>query len=253
MRKMSSNGKGTKDPWLSTLSKEPDPVFGGLYFVWRRLQHGQEKVIRWGNARERFGGLRPQTGHDHRCSLELFALHSMIEMRPYGRMDEALAMGSFRVHDVPEGVAQEDKAAFLKTDKDDLHEYMLFLDLCSSLPMPVVKELQRHYLIQHALDNPKCFPADARKVMRKLKEENLHEVLFFQGIQNMDYILYAYEGYRERKVHGLLKEVVTDQFKGLESIARRLPGFREAVWTKERSDYFKSFLIKDTSHSLREN
>ncbi len=248
MKKRNGRSNGA-DPWLSTLQIGPDPTFGGLYYLWRRVQHGPEKIIRWKAARKRISGLRPQSLYAHQVSIKFFARNAIVEMRPYVKMDESLAMGCVDVHDTPEGVRGEDKPAYLKTALDDLAEYETFMELCGGLSTPAWRTFQRQYLLQHALDNPRCFPKDARRVMHELKRNHLNEALFFQGVQMVDYILFGLEGYRERKKPDLVAELATAYRQPLEKIARRLPGFREVVWTKERADFFSSFIGK--SHRFK--
>ena len=122
------------------------------------------------------------------------------------------------------------------------------MTLYEPLGTAVWRELQRGFLLQLCLRNPACFPEDAGCVMTDLAEHRRNEALFFDGVQRLDYLYYAYECYVERGITRILKEVVEKQIKNLDTIAAELPGFEEVVWTLRLRDYFQGFVDRHPAH-----
>jgi len=221
----------------------PNGPFGYSFFVWRRLQHGQEKIERFNKYFPRFGHLiHHQTGHEHQCSVTFSVDYWMILMRPYVRLDELLLSRDFRSHDISEGITGEDKPGVTKTDKDDRREYLVFEKLMKPLGNEYWKEAQRAFLLQFCLKNPECFPEDARVVMADLAAGNREEALFREGIQEFDYFYSAYEFWVESGVHEILYDVARHYMESLDAIAAELNGFKEVVWTPERRAFFVEFI-----------
>jgi len=218
-------------------------VLGHTYVVWRKLQHGQEKVIRFAEHHKRFDGqLRKQNGHEHCVAVNYLARETMIGMREYTPLDELMLTWSFKFHDEGEGILGYEVIAPIKTDEDDLKEYLAFEALYSKLDRRMWEDAQRCFLLQFALKNPKNFPAEARKVMGNLAHRYKNEALFFQGVQYVDYLFYGYECYHERGVREVLEDVTLSSFTHIESIASELFGFDKVLWTPERRAYFAQFL-----------
>ncbi|MGC9605422.1 MAG: hypothetical protein ABSF56_01545 [Minisyncoccia bacterium] len=167
-------------------------------------------------------------------------------MRPYCRLDELLLSRCVSHHDEPEGIRIIDLPADIKTDEDDLKEYLVFRRLCGPLGVAVWRELERSFLLQFCLRNPACFPEEARLVMTDLAEHRRNEALFFDGVQRLDYMYYAYECYVEHDIIRILVEVARNQIVELDAIAAELPGFDKVVWTLNLRDYFKGFV--DLNH-----
>ncbi|HEY4503612.1 MAG TPA: hypothetical protein VJJ28_00680 [Candidatus Paceibacterota bacterium] len=225
--------------------KNEGNILGYTYNLWRRLQSGQEKVIRFGKYHERFAGqIREQNGYEHQCSVLFLFTYFLIHIRPYIKLDELLLTRCASIHDVAEGISGIDLPAPSKTDNDDLKEYHIFTRLYRPLGKEMWDEMQRAFLLQFALKNPSCFPPEARRVMEDLSAKNCHEALFFDGIQRFDYLYYAYECKQERGISTLVKEVTENQFHLLENIAKELPGFSKVVWTTKVRNYFRAFLSK---------
>lgn len=223
--------------------KTNDNIFGSTYGLWRRLQDGQEKIIRFGSYHKRFKNqIRKQNGHEHQCSVMFLFYYFLIQIRPYVKLDELLLTRCANIHDVPEGISGIDTPAPTKKDEDDLGEYIIFRRLYKPLGRKVWIEMQRAFLLQFALKNPSCFPAEARRVMKESQEKNYYEALFFDGVQRMDYLYYAYECYQECGISILMREVTQNQFHILEDIAYKLPGFSQIVWTPKVRRYFKTFI-----------
>ncbi len=217
-------------------------IFGPSYVAWRKLQHGQEEIIRFGKYREHFEGvMRHQNGHEHRCSVSFLFQVMMARIRPYCALDELLLTRCINHHDEPEGISKTDLPANLKTDLDDLNEYYIFERLYEPIGDVFWKEMRRAFLLQFCLKNPPCFPADAKRVMEELARHNRDEALFFDGVQRLDYMYYALECFHERGIVRILKEVSEHQIDALDRIAKELRGFGKVVWTPEMSDYFRTF------------
>ena len=214
-------------------------ILGPTFDVWSRLQHGQEKIIRFGIYHKRFPHvLRKQNGHEHRCSVGFLFMESMIKIRPFIKLDELLLTRCIELHDVPEGITGIDLPSPNKKDCNDLQEYMVFKELYKPLGRDVWTEARRCFLLQFAVANPKCFPEEARLVMQELYEKHFHEALFFDGVQRLDYLYYAYEGFAVHGNETILNEVSSNQFDRLERISKLLPGFRRVIWTNERRNFF---------------
>jgi len=217
-------------------------IFEHPYHVWRQLQHGQEKIIRWSVWLEKYPKeIREQNGHEHRCSVGFLFTHSLIKIRPYLKLDELLLSRAIDLHDVPEGILGVDTPAPFKKDENDRDEYLAFEQLFKPLGEETWKELQRCFLLQFALENPVCFPDDARAVMDDIQKIHRNEALFFQGVQSVDYMYYCFECYHERGINDLLVEICPRQVPKLEKIASELPGFKEVVWTPQVKDFFVKF------------
>jgi len=215
-----------------------DPIFP----VWFALQHGQEKIVRFGPFHDEFPHkLRKQNGHEHRCSVGFLFMVAMIKIRSYVLLDELLLTRCIELHDVPEGITGIDRPSPSKKAKHDLHEYLVFRDLYKPLGREIWLEARRCYLLQFALTRPTCFPHDARKVMDELHAKNYHEASFFDGVQRLDYLYYAYECHRKHRVTAVIKDVSRNHFVHLEQIAKSLPGFRQTIWTYELSQFFGKF------------
>jgi hypothetical protein len=229
----------------SAVKSKMDKPFQRTYGVWLKLQSGQENVIRWGpflNSPKIGRRIRRQNGHEHRCSVVFLAIRWLIAIRPYVTLDELLVTWCFENHDVPEGISGIDTPAPLKTDSDDLKEYLIFQELCRPLGKSEWLELERSFLLQFAIENPSCFPAHARKVMDALAKEKRNEALFFDGVQRFDYLHYALECLVERNVPDVLATISPRQCEKLDSIAKELPGFSEVIWIPRRAKFFRKLI-----------
>ena len=225
---------------LLTLDK--DRTLGPAFRPWFMLQSrpGQEKIIRFGQYVEEFGPrIREQDGHEHRASVSFLFTYAMMKLRKHVALDEGLLLRCINHHDEPEGIIGKDVIAPTKTDKDDLEEYLAFESIYSELGDDVWPELQRAFLLQFCLTNPACFPDDARTIMGALAKEKRNEALFFDGVQRIDYLYYAYECHL-RGVHKILHGVAVRQVEKLDRIAQELPGFQKELWTARVSLFFKT-------------
>jgi hypothetical protein len=233
VKNVARNGDGSRDG---------NGVLGHPFPVWRMLQDGQEKVIRWSMYRERFPGrLREQNGHEHRASIGFLSACYLVCMRPYVCLDELLLTWSVEVHDVSEGILRIDIPSTRKRAENDLSEYVAFRKYYEPLGKAVWSEMRRAFLLQFALDNPPCFPREARTIMRELAKTKRREALFFDGLQRLDYLFYAYECHVERGVTGVLTEVTRNQYSKLNAVADELPGFGSVVWTPSMRKFFGRF------------
>lgn len=235
------NGSATDMALNSHLENNDRPVLGLSFEIWLKLQGGQEKITRFGGYLPRYGQvMRHQNGHEHRCSVCFLFTEMMIRMRPFCELDELMLTRCINHHDEPEGIIGVDVLAPKKKDEDDLREYLVFEELYKGLGEEVWKELQRSFLLQFCIANPACFPEDARAVMSDLAVNRRYEALFFDAVQRLDYLYYAYECYT-RGLDRVLHEVAQTQIDKIEAIAPQLPGFDAAVWTEERAGFFKQF------------
>jgi hypothetical protein len=236
-----SNGHNGTASEGRTLEADMSLAIGPSFHLWLSLQSGQEQITRFSGYIEKFGErMRHQNGHEHRCSVCSLFTYYMIRIRPHCILDELLLTRCINHHDEPEGILKIDVLAPKKTDLDDLREYEVFEKMYRPLGDDVWMELQKAFLLQFCLTNPKCFPPDARDVMSNLAKHCRHEALFFDGVQRLDYLYYAYECYR-RGLHSILQEVAYGQLKKIELVAAELPGFSEAVWTREVAGFFYYF------------
>lgn len=222
-------------------------VLGHAYHVWRRLQHGQELITRFNKYHARFPEkLRKQNGHEHCCSVGFLFDYYLVQIARYEPLDELLLIRCIKIHDVPEGISGIDKAAPDKKALDDLDEYLIFEKLYKPLGEVIWKEMQKAFLLQFALENPKCFPGDAQEVMSWLTMCKRKEALFFDGVQRLDYLYFAYECWKERRNKTLISEVSHGHTAKLDAVARELPGFEKVVWTPEVRKFFTEFNKQNT-------
>lgn len=222
-------------------------VLQPAFAVWLKLQSGPEMIIRFGDYvnNPAFGArIRHQNGHEHCCSVGFLSDFYLIKIRKICQLDEALIGRCFRVHDIPEGIIELDVAAPIKTDQDDLREYLTFESLMKPLGSQMWAEQQKAFLLQFCLKNPACFPKDARKIMSKLARTKKNEALFFDGVQRLDYVFYAYECHANHDATMVLEEVLGDQFPKLENIRKQFPEFGKVAWTAQKRKFFSQFLKK---------
>lgn len=217
--------------------------------VWLTLQGGtnhkgddrpnQNKIIRFNRFLSKLGHrMRLQNGYDHRASVQAVATECMIDMSSYVRLDQLLITRAFNHHDEPEGILGVDHPATEKKDVHDLEDYVIFEKLYRSMSAKVWAALQEAFLLQFCLTNPSCFPDDARQVMAWLARDHRHDALFFQAIQQYDYLLYGYDQLVNRGIVEIINEVSRNQMGSLDAMREELPGFREVVWTPERRKIF---------------
>ena len=227
-------------------AKKDNNILGHTYSVWRRLQYGQEKILRFAQSRkESKKKLRVQNGHEHCVSVSLLSTDTMIRLRPYVKLDELMLTRAFELHDKAEGLIGSEVLAPVKKDENDLEEYIDFEKVYKNLSTLVWKEAQRCFLLQFVLTNPKCFPTDARKVMSGLARSHYNEALFFQGVQHIDYLFYAYECFCDHGEKMVIKEVMKHSIAMLERVSDELPGFNKILWTPKIKNYFTKMVTND--------
>ncbi len=219
-------------------------ILGHTYIVWLKLQKGQEKILRFAKHRKEFREqIRAQNGHEHCVSVNHLATETMIRMRRYGALlDELILTRAWELHDKSEGILGYEVIAPNKKDEDDLREYLAFERVYKKLGKRVWPEYQRCFLLQFALKNPSCFPQEARDVMADLARRYRNEALFFQGVQYVDYLFYAYECFREYGICEVIEDITRNSFVHIDAISSELIGFDKVLWTPRRRKYFAQFL-----------
>ncbi len=195
------------------MSNYPNLLTQRLLKIWE-LQSKFPKIIRWSSSIEQPGGeiLRRQTCTKHVLSVE-FTARFVIDV--YTNLtkvmiDREFLLDAFHFHDYGEPLKGRDVVATIKKDTDDRDEYLAFMDFIKDLPEPILLNYQRAFLLQFCLDDPDCFPDEAREIMAELKKEKYQEAILFKFIENLDYLLYAIEQYQEQGYTPILISVLTN-------------------------------------------
>ena len=233
----------TPDPIISFQVKHvpigDSGILGSSWHRWLRSQFGQNEVIRWKLWREAYPVLRRQTLAEHIFSICCLADEKLRAMERAGCvLDRDIIITCVREHDVGEQLLGVDVPATKKSDLDDLREYLAYREVHEPFGEPEWSRLQQAFLLQSCLKNPGCFPEDTRAIMAELARTHRQEALFFRGIEVLDYLYYAYEGWTNQGIEEILGSVSRRQMPELDKIAMELPAFGQAIWTPDVREVF---------------
>ncbi len=186
------------------MSRYPNLETKRILEIWQ-IQSEFSKITRWKTSLEKPGGenLRRQTCTEHVLSVELAArIITDTYVSITGKeVDRALILDAFHFHDYGEPLKGRDLSALTKKDTDDLDEYLAFMDFIVNQREPLFSNYQRAFLLQFCLENPECFPPEAREIMTDLRKNKHLEAVMFKFIEKMDYVLYAIEQYEKKWRH----------------------------------------------------
>lgn len=219
-----------------------------LLDVWRSGQVGLPTVPRWSKydkPDDPHGGVRSQNSLQHSYSIILLGrlvLEALRAERVY--LDGELLLTTLHLHDHGEGELGQDTLYIDKTDDQDLREYLAFVKRFEKLPPSTFTSLEIAFLLQFAAKNPAVFPDHARTVMRTIVGAYAGEMLAFDFVERLDYVLYALEQFRDRGNRRILVQVLRHQLPKLERLAEQLPAIRKTLWTPETHDTCLAFLAE---------
>lgn len=216
----------------------------GIIDVWKSGQISLPGVIRWSkySNTEKDGGARVQNSLQHSYSLTILGRVITHKLKPYVSIDESLLMTALLVHDHGEGEIQKDTLYIDKTVKGDVDEYIAFQKRYGSLGVDLYAEFERAFLLQFALKDSSAFPVSARDIMKDISSQNRNECLMFDGVERIDYLLYAVEQYMDRSNEKILVQTLRHQVSHLDRLAGELTGFGEAIWTQDLRKSLQDFL-----------
>ncbi|HEX9608627.1 MAG TPA: hypothetical protein VGA06_00225 [Candidatus Paceibacterota bacterium] len=226
--------------------------------TWVNFPPVERKLVhRWQGHPACEYGYRLQSNDDHRRELqELFKgfLHWLSRERKPVFLDVTLLAHAVKHHDDGEDFLGDDVLYVNKTGERDLLEYQAFKSVVE--PHLVTSDwalLHRAFLLQFVrkYHSSTLFPSDAVLIMKDLSEMRWNEVLTFDCLERIDYLLYADEQERVLKNPHFICEVFPNQEPKLEDIFRLAPwlkGFYESFSIHEK---FQKILREHGSLSVR--
>lgn len=231
--------------------------FRSLIEAWRQPQQGLPGVIRWGKYYRgdgSFPGVRKQDSLQHSHSISVLGIPFMHELWMHHFFDLLLVHQALLIHDVGEGITNEDHAYLDKNPSHDVAEYIAFHDLYFGAWGEIgFARLERAFLLQFALKgNHELFPDRARGVLAFLRDNYAREARVFDAIERLDYLFYALEQHifcpsdasaeiREICARGLV-QTLRNQIPALNRLASELPGLAEVIWSSEIVAELREFL-----------
>jgi len=226
----------------NNLKDETDRIWLGISDVWLTTQVILQGVYRWGRFKRI--KIRPQNDLQHSYSVTILAAIFLEKISKYHlNLDKELILKSFLVHDHGEGELKRDYCVGAKKPIHDVEEYIAFNKRYGQLEAAVYSSLEHAYLLQHAtLEDRTLFPSMAQEILGYLFLNKYQEALCFTAIQTWDYLLYALEQNRNNPGLIILPEVAKNQIPVMNDLAKKLPGFREEIWTDEIASLFNKIL-----------
>lgn len=193
---------------------------------------------------------REQNTLGHSYTISLLGNHFVKLLRPYVELDADLLLTALLIHDFGEAVrsaAGEDVLWHNKRSERDLEEYEIFLENFSDIKPEIFREYERAFLLQFAEERKdiSCFPDRAKKIVAALRKDHPHEIMAFRAVEYWDYVLYAVAHYMEKENPLLLLKILNDHVDILDDISRRLPGFKEEIWTDEIRAWCTHFIAEN--------
>ncbi len=226
---------------MKEIHRTTDSFWPGVSDIWLTTQTILTDVYRW--SRYNRSPIRLQNDLQHSYSVTILAKVMMEMISPYHPgLDKELILSAFLVHDHGEGELKRDICYGDKADHEDVKEYLAFRTRYEQLDTNVFSSLERAYLLQHCLKDRSDFPEQAATVMSELKKYKYFEALTFGAIEIWDYLLYAMEQDREGRDPVILHQVTGNHIQQLETLAEKLPGFRETIWTEKVAAHFADLL-----------
>lgn len=216
---------------MDSLEKATSSSWPGIPKILEESQIILNNVYRWGIYGDT---VRQQNDLQHSYSISILASIFMAKISLYNRpIDRALVLNAFLIHDYGEGALGRDICLKNKVENDDLDEYFAFIDKYSLLDKEVFNQFHRAYLLQHAIKAQRSdFPPNAQEIIKTLQENHMLEVLIFRAVETWEYILFALEQHWNDHPF-ILSQVMENAKQRITFLTDNLPGFKEAIWTKE--------------------
>lgn len=198
-------------------------------------------IIRWGSYVKEKQVARVQTTAQHMLSTSSIIEPTIVIAfkQAGGKHDEVTLKRAIDQHDIPEiecfdrGVTQ-DKLYQSKCDDDEVDEHDKFIEIHEDAPKGQLDELYRAYLLQFVSKELMSLPVKAKDIMSNHDPNNSSEILLFDAIERVGYLVYAFEQLR----HGHRQIAVdTLNFQGphLDRLANKLPGLADLLWSSDIS------------------
>lgn len=214
-----------------------------LFPQWRSFQTDLHKVIRWGKYLKQGRKMRRQSTMAHTVSVTFAVSASLILLKKYNPfLDQALLLRAFNIHDFSEGTLKKDVMAHHKTDQHDVDEYNAFVVKFSHYCQPLFPEFKKAFLLQFAEKNSIKFPLEAQEVMTELQKTNSLECMLFPALESWEYIFYAWECEIGKNHNNLLTWVLRRQLPRQQEYAKKIPGWREEIFTHEFENWVLNYL-----------
>ena len=209
------------------------------------IQTGLSKVERW-QAFAKTNHLRPQSVLEHSVGLVFLTDYVVDKMNGSlaGKINKELLMKAGILHDVPEGIIQEDVSRSEKTSKQDAKEFAAFADfIASKYDQPNLESLEKIYLLQFCLGDISAFPKPKQELMHQIAKDYYLEALMFRVVENLDYLLYAEEQWVRfgDSSRNLISEVATIVVPVVEELVPKIPGL-DTLWTTKAKKHFSQFI-----------
>ena len=216
--------------------------------MWLAGQVDLPLVQRWSKydkPNDPHGGVRPQNTLQHSYSIVLLGTMVMHMMREANLdLDGELLLTALHLHDHSEGDLKRDTLYIDKTDEHDLREYEAFVKRFKDLPSAAFRPFEIAFLLQFAGKNPASFPEHARNIMGAMQGLWRNEILAFDFIERLDYVLYALEQFCDRGNARILVQVLRHQVPKLDALVAQIPTVRPILWTKPVRNAAVDFLAQ---------
>jgi len=211
------------------------------------------KIKRWGGFsfhNKDIPGLETQSVMEHVSTIIRLIDVVIILIDPYIRtykhkfLDKILLLRSFEVHDDGKALLKRDIIAPKKTEKDNLNEYIAYIQYLKKLPLIIQDKYEYAFLLQFALKNPVCFPNKAREIMKRIRKIHYFEALTFEAVEKFEYLFYPL---KIKNFDGdILANVIRRQLPFYQKYIENnlLPGFREKIFTEKVESWVIEYLKK---------
>lgn len=222
------------------LKETTNKFWPGIPQILQESQTIFKSIYRW----DIYGdNVRKQDDLQHSYSISLLVSIFVTKIDLYNRpIDRSLILDAFLVHDYGEGLLGRNICLTDKIRTDDLDEYRAFINRYSFLDQKVFDRFHRAYLLQYAIDEQRPdFPPIAQEIIASLRTNQIIEALIFRAVETWEYILYALEQHWNGH-ETILTEVLGNTKQRISFLSDNLPGFKEAIWTKEIAEAFQESL-----------
>ncbi len=226
---MSRNGKALP---LNELDRELAP--------WISVQEDLNQVVRWSVFLRRRPSVRRQTSTQHTLGLALMMKNVIGRSGLESSLDVGLLLSACIVHDIPEGVLRRDVLYNNKSQASDVAEYKAFLRLFKEHGWSTLS-FQQAYLLQFCLKDYSRFPREAQVIMSDLSMTCRREAQFFDFVERYDYLVYAWEQYRQKKNVRVAMHVLGNQIPKLRALVEALPCLG-MVWSPKLDRDMQTFV-----------
>lgn len=217
-----------------------EDLFGGLMVPWQNAQQPMMRVVRWGNFPS-YG----QTLVEHSNSVQFVLLWVQSRLASRPDVDWSLLQRAFLVHDHGEPLSGGDEHAENKTPDKEVEEYRAFHYLLTRVDLDYRNFLMQAFLLQYVRKKQwwSEFSAVDRVMVATLAEKYQVEAVLFEGVERLDYLASALEGYNryppvrnEREM--MMDHVLANQVPKLDALAHEWVPFARRVWTSQLREEF---------------